>query len=112
MIDTLFGNLAIFILSLLVGVEVISKIPSTLHTPMMSAANAIHGVVIAGAIVIASVANSPAAYVLTFIAAVLAAANVFGGYVVTDRMLQMFTRPHPAPTAAPAPPATGEEVAS
>ncbi|MHC5796425.1 NAD(P) transhydrogenase subunit alpha part 2 [Lacisediminihabitans sp. FW035] len=100
MIETLFGNLAIFILSLLVGVEVISKIPSTLHTPMMSAANAIHGVVIAGAIVIASVANSPAAYVLTFIAAVLAAANVFGGFVVTDRMLKMFTRPHPAPTTA------------
>ncbi|MES2092535.1 MAG: NAD(P) transhydrogenase subunit alpha [Actinomycetota bacterium] len=100
MIETLFGNLAIFILSLLVGVEVISKIPSTLHTPMMSAANAIHGVVIAGAIVIASVANSPAAYVLTFIAAVLAAANVFGGYFVTDRMLRMFTRPHATPQDA------------
>ncbi|MCU1552415.1 MAG: transhydrogenase subunit alpha [Glaciihabitans sp.] len=93
MIETLFGNLAIFVLSLLVGVEVISKIPSTLHTPMMSGSNAIHGVVIAGAITIASVANSPAGYVLTFIAGVLAAANVFGGYVVTDRMLQMFTRP-------------------
>ncbi|MBK4349046.1 NAD(P) transhydrogenase subunit alpha [Lacisediminihabitans changchengi] len=99
MIETLFGNLAIFVLSLLVGVEVISKIPSTLHTPMMSAANAIHGVVIAGAIVIASVANSPAGYVLTFTAGALAAANVFGGYVVTDRMLRMFTRPQPtAPT--------------
>jgi NAD(P) transhydrogenase subunit alpha len=93
MIETLFGNLAIFVLSLLVGVEVISKIPSTLHTPMMSGSNAIHGVVIAGAITIASLANSPAAYVLTFIAGVLAAANVFGGYVVTDRMLQMFSRP-------------------
>lgn len=106
MIETLFGNLAIFMLSLLVGVEVISKIPSTLHTPMMSAANAIHGVVIAGAIVIASAANSPAAYVLTFIAAVLAAANVFGGYVVTDRMLRMFTRPHSTPSDTP------EDVAS
>jgi NAD(P) transhydrogenase subunit alpha len=93
MIETLFSNLAIFILSLLVGVEVISKIPSTLHTPMMSGANAIHGVVIGGAIVTASVANSPTAYVLTFIAGGLAAANVFGGYVVTDRMLRMFTRP-------------------
>ena len=98
MIETLFGNLAIFILSLLVGVEVISKIPSTLHTPMMSGSNAIHGVVIAGAITIASLANTPAAYVLTFIAGVLAAANVFGGYVVTDRMLQMFS--HPASTKA------------
>jgi NAD(P) transhydrogenase subunit alpha len=92
MIATLFGNLAIFVLSLLVGVEVIGKIPSTLHTPMMSGANAIHGVVIAGAIVTASMANSPAGYALTFVAAALAAANVFGGYVVTDRMLQMFTR--------------------
>jgi H+-translocating NAD(P) transhydrogenase subunit alpha len=93
MIETLFGNLAIFVLSLLVGVEVISKIPSTLHTPMMSGSNAIHGVVFAGAIMIASVANSPAGYVLTFIAGVFAAANVFGGYVVTDRMLRMFNRP-------------------
>ena len=100
MIETLFGNLAIFVLSLLVGVEVISKIPSTLHTPMMSGSNAIHGVVIAGAITIASLANSPAAYVLTFIAGVLAAANVFGGYVVTDRMLQMFSRPTETTTDA------------
>jgi NAD(P) transhydrogenase subunit alpha len=99
MIATLFGNLAIFVLSLLVGVEVIGKIPSTLHTPMMSGANAIHGVVIAGAIVTASLANSPAGYALTFVAAALAAANVFGGYVVTDRMLQMFTRRAPAAPA-------------
>ena len=88
----LFSNLAIFVLSLLVGFEVISKIPTTLHTPMMSGANAIHGVVIAGAIVIASEANSPIGYVLTFVAAALAAANVCGGFVVTDRMLRMFTR--------------------
>jgi NAD(P) transhydrogenase subunit alpha len=89
----LFSNLAIFVLSLLVGFEVISKIPTTLHTPMMSGANAIHGVVFAGAIVIASVANNPVSYVLTFVAAALAAANVCGGYVVTDRMLTMFSRP-------------------
>jgi len=101
MIETLYSNLAIFILSLLVGVEVISKIPSTLHTPMMSGANAIHGVVVAGAIVTASIANSPTGYVLTFLAGVFAAANVFGGYVVTDRMLQMFTRP--TATAKPTP---------
>ncbi len=93
MTETMFTNLAIFILSLLVGFEVISKIPSTLHTPMMSGANAIHGVVIAGAIAIAAVSNSPTGYVLTFIAAALAAANVFGGYVVTDRMLRMFRKP-------------------
>jgi NAD(P) transhydrogenase subunit alpha len=89
----LFSNLAIFVLSLLVGFEVISKIPTTLHTPMMSGANAIHGVVIAGAIVIASLAHSPAGYILTFVAAALAAANVCGGFVVTDRMLKMFSRP-------------------
>jgi NAD(P) transhydrogenase subunit alpha len=93
MTSELFGNLAIFVLSLLVGFEVISKIPTTLHTPMMSGANAIHGVVFAGAIAIASVANSPVSYVLTFVAAALAAANVCGGYVVTDRMLRMFSRP-------------------
>jgi NAD(P) transhydrogenase subunit alpha len=81
------------VLSLLVGFEVISKIPSTLHTPMMSGANAIHGVVVAGAIVTASVAHSPIGYLLTFLAAALASANVFGGYVVTDRMLRMFTKP-------------------
>ncbi len=111
MIETLFGNLAIFVLSLLVGVEVISKIPSTLHTPMMSGANAIHGVVIAGAIVTASVANSPTAYVLTFIAGALAAANVFGGYVVTDRMLRMFTRPAAA-KSAPAKPTQAKPTQS
>jgi NAD(P) transhydrogenase subunit alpha len=96
MIETLFGNLAIFVLSLLVGFEVISKIPSTLHTPMMSAANAIHGVVVAGAIITASLVHSPTGYALTFVAGALAAANVFGGYTVTDRMLKMFTRPVPA----------------
>jgi len=92
MTTQLFGNLAIFVLSLLVGFEVISKIPTTLHTPMMSGANAIHGVVVAGAIVIASEADSPVGYALTFAAAALAAANVSGGFVVTDRMLRMFTR--------------------
>ena len=101
MSEELFSNLAIFVLSLLVGFEVISKIPTTLHTPMMSGANAIHGVVIAGAIVIASLANSPVGYVLTFVAAALAAANVCGGFVVTDRMLTIFSRPK-QPTPAPA----------
>ncbi|MHA6757978.1 NAD(P) transhydrogenase subunit alpha part 2 [Streptacidiphilus sp. PAMC 29251] len=97
MIETLYGNLAIFVLSLLVGFEVISKIPSTLHTPMMSAANAIHGVVVAGAIITASLAHNPTGYALTAVAGALAAANVCGGYTVTDRMLKMFTRPEPEP---------------
>jgi len=104
--ETLFGNLAIFVLALLVGVEVIGKIPSTLHTPMMSGANAIHGVVVAGAVITASLANSPVGYILTFIAGALAAANVFGGYVVTDRILHMFTRPKKA-----AEPATTKDAA-
>ena len=98
----LLGNLGLFVLALLVGFEVISKIPATLHTPMMSGANSIHGVVLVGAILIAAVADNPLAYVLTFIAAAFAAMNVVGGYVVTDRMLEMFkARPKPVP-AAPA----------
>jgi NAD(P) transhydrogenase subunit alpha len=97
MTDALFTDLAIFVLSLLVGFEVISKIPSTLHTPMMSGANAIHGAVVAGAIVVASVVDSPTGYVLTALAGAFAAANVVGGYVVTDRMLQMFRRPPARP---------------
>jgi NAD(P) transhydrogenase subunit alpha len=93
MTEQLFSNLGVFVLGLLVGFEVISKIPTTLHTPMMSGANAIHGVVLAGAIVIAALANNPVDYVLSFLAAALAAANVTGGFVVTDRMLKMFGRP-------------------
>ncbi|MGW6131936.1 NAD(P) transhydrogenase subunit alpha [Cellulomonas sp. NPDC055163] len=101
----LLSNLALFVLALLVGFEVISKIPATLHTPMMSGANSIHGVVLVGAILVAAVADDPLAYVLTFVAAAFAAMNVVGGYVVTDRMLEMFrARPRPvaaAPDAAP-----------
>ena len=98
----LLSNLALFVLALLVGFEVISKIPATLHTPMMSGANSIHGVVLVGAILVAAVADDPLAYVLTFVAAAFAAMNVVGGYVVTDRMLEMFkARPKPAP-ATPA----------
>ena len=99
----LLGNLGLFVLALLVGFEVISKIPATLHTPMMSGANSIHGVVLVGAILIAAVADNPLAYILTFIAAAFAAMNVVGGYVVTDRMLEMFkARPKPLPAVAPA----------
>jgi NAD(P) transhydrogenase subunit alpha len=97
MTATLFTDLAIFVLSLLVGFEVISKIPSMLHTPMMSGANAVHGAVVAGAIVVASLADSPVGYALAFVAAAFGAANVVGGYVVTDRMLRMFRRPDPTP---------------
>lgn len=102
----LLSNLALFVLALLVGFEVISKIPATLHTPMMSGANSIHGVVLVGVILLGVVADDPLAYVLTFLAAAFAAANVVGGYVVTDRMLSMF-RAKPRPGAA----ASAEESA-
>lgn len=89
----LLTDLTIFLLSVLVGFEVISRVPATLHTPLMSAANAIHGVVLVGAMVIAVSADTPLGYALALVAAVFAAMNVVGGYVVTDRMLRMFRRP-------------------
>jgi H+-translocating NAD(P) transhydrogenase subunit alpha len=92
------GDMTIFVLALLVGFEVISKVPATLHTPLMSGANSIHGVVLVGVIILASYVHGALGYVLTFVAAAFAAANVVGGYAVTDRMLQMFRkRPVPAP---------------
>jgi NAD(P) transhydrogenase subunit alpha len=96
---SLFGYLSIFVLSLLVGFEVISKVPATLHTPLMSAANSIHGVVLVGAMLIAVSADNAVGYILGFIAAVFAGMNVVGGYVVTDRMLGMF-RKRPATVPA------------
>jgi len=90
MTPELMANLGLFVLSLLVGFEVISKIPATLHTPMMSGANSIHGVVLVGVILIAGLVHTPLGYVLAFVAAAFAAMNVVGGYVVTDRMLGMF----------------------
>jgi NAD(P) transhydrogenase subunit alpha len=85
--------LSIFVLSLLVGWEVIGKVPTTLHTPLMSAANAIHGIVLSGALLIALTADDLVGYVIAFVAAAFAAMNVVGGYVVTDRMLDMFRPP-------------------
>ncbi len=97
MTGSFVGDITIFVLALLVGFEVISKVPATLHTPLMSGANSIHGVVLVGVIVLASYVQGVVGYVLMFIAAAFAAANVVGGYVVTDRMLQMFKkRPMPA----------------
>lgn len=100
MSPTLLADVTIFFLSLLVGFEVISKVPAMLHTPLMSAANSIHGIVIVGAMLIASEAHTPTAYVLAFVAAVFGSMNVVGGYAVTDRMLQMF-RKRPVVVAAP-----------
>ncbi|MBA3778322.1 MAG: NAD(P) transhydrogenase subunit alpha [Chloroflexi bacterium] len=95
--ETLLSALTIFVLAILVGFEVISKVPATLHTPLMSGANSIHGIVLVGAMFIAATADSPVSQLLALIAVIFAAMNVVGGYVVTDRMLQMFRR---RPTAA------------
>lgn len=100
MSPSLLSDISIFVLSLLVGFEVISKVPATLHTPLMSAANSIHGIVFVGAMLAAATANDAVGYVLAFFTAVFASANLVGGYAVTDRMLQMF-RPRPAVRAAP-----------
>jgi NAD(P) transhydrogenase subunit alpha len=82
----------IIILSLFLGIEVISHVPSVLHTPLMSGANAIHGVVIIGAIIVMGHAHTVLPMVLGFIAVVLGTLNVVGGFVVTDRMLEMFRK--------------------
>ncbi len=84
--------LTFFVLSVFVGIEVISKVSSTLHTPLMSGANAIHGIILLGAILVAGEADSTIALVVALVAVVLASVNMVGGFVVTDRMLQMFVR--------------------
>ncbi len=84
--------LTIFVLSVFVGVEVISKVSSTLHTPLMSGANAIHGIILLGAIITTGSTDNAIAVAVGLVAIVLAAVNMVGGFVVTDRMLQMFTR--------------------
>ena len=88
--------LTIFILSVFVGIEVISKVSSTLHTPLMSGANAIHGIILLGAIIVTGTTENGVAVAIGLVAIVLAAVNMVGGFVVTDRMLQMFTRRRPA----------------
>ena len=100
--------LTIFVLSVFVGIEVISKVSSTLHTPLMSGANAIHGVILLGAIIVTGSTDNNLALVVGLVAIVLAAVNMVGGFVVTDRMLQMFTRKKKP--AAPA--ASGKEGAN
>jgi NAD(P) transhydrogenase subunit alpha len=92
MTTSLMSDIYMFVLAILVGYEVITKVPSTLHTPLMSASNAIHGIVIIGAIVTASQARTNVDYVLAFVAAFFAGMNVMGGYALTDRMLQMFRK--------------------
>lgn len=82
----------IIILSVYLGIEVISHVPAVLHTPLMSGSNAIHGVVIIGAIIVIGHADSTLALILGFLAVILGTLNVVGGFVVTDRMLEMFKK--------------------
>ena len=82
----------IFVLAVFVGFEVISKVPSMLHTPLMSGTNAIHGIILFGGILVLADAASPLTLTLGFVAVVFGSANVFGGFMVTDRMLQMFKK--------------------
>jgi H+-translocating NAD(P) transhydrogenase subunit alpha len=100
MSQELLNALALFVLAILVGFEVISKVPATLHTPLMSGANSIHGIVLVGAMLIAAEADNPLSYLLAFVAMTFGAMNVVGGYVVTDRMLQMFRKKAPPKPAA------------
>jgi NAD(P) transhydrogenase subunit alpha len=91
----------VLVLAIFVGIEVISKVPSVLHTPLMSGSNAIHGVILVGAMLILGSANTHLEEVLGFLAVILATLNVVGGFVVTDRMLEMFKAKAPKAKAAP-----------
>ena len=93
---TLVAELTVLMLAIFLGIEVISKVPTMLHTPLMSGTNAIHGIVIVGALVVAGSAHQDGLIrVVGFVAVALAAANVVGGFVVTDRMLEMFKKKQP-----------------
>jgi H+-translocating NAD(P) transhydrogenase subunit alpha len=91
--------LTIFVLAVFVGFEVVSKVSSTLHTPLMSGANAIHGIILVGAIIVAGQAEDALVLVIALIAVLLATVNLVGGFVVTDRMLDMFSGRKKSPAA-------------
>jgi H+-translocating NAD(P) transhydrogenase subunit alpha len=116
MYDELLENLAILVLSGFVGFAVISKVPNTLHTPLMSGTNAIHGIVVLGALVVFGQVEHPslAVQVILFVAVVFGTLNVIGGFIVTDRMLGMFKgkkkKALPAAAERPALPATSGAV--
>jgi H+-translocating NAD(P) transhydrogenase subunit alpha len=96
---TLVAELTVLVLAIFLGIEVISKVPTMLHTPLMSGTNAIHGIVIVAALIVAGSSQQDGLIrVIGFVAVALAAANVVGGFVVTDRMLEMFKK---KPTAKP-----------
>jgi NAD(P) transhydrogenase subunit alpha len=107
MYNELLENLAILVLSGFVGFAVISKVPNTLHTPLMSGTNAIHGIVVLGALVVFGEVKNPSipVQIILFVAVVFGTLNVIGGFIVTDRMLGMFKgkkKPVPAKTEEPA----------
>jgi len=93
----LLNEFTVFVLAVFVGIEVISKVPTILHTPLMSGTNAIHGIILVGAMAIAASAQTPLEVALGLVAVVLATLNVIGGFVVTDRMLEMFKARGSAP---------------
>ncbi|HEX5040076.1 MAG TPA: NAD(P) transhydrogenase subunit alpha [Candidatus Limnocylindria bacterium] len=88
----LLSALYILVLAAFVGYEVVSKVPTMLHTPLMSGANAVHGVIVVGAMLVAASAEGPVRIILALLAVTLGTINVVGGFVVTDRMLEMFKR--------------------
>ena len=102
----LLAEIYVFVLAVFVGFEVISKVPVVLHTPLMSGTNAIHGVILVGSMIVLGTGDGTAEIVLGFLAVVLATVNVVGGFVVTDRMLEMFKGRRPA---RPVEPPVGEK---
>jgi len=94
---TLLNSITVFVLAVFIGFEIISKVPTMLHTPLMSGTNAIHGIVLVGAMLIAGSADSDLEKALAFVAVVFATINVVGGFLVTDRMLEMFKRKPSSP---------------
>ena len=90
--QALLSSITVFVLSVFLGIELISRVPALLHTPLMSGTNAIHGIVLVGAMLIAGSADSTLEQALAFVAVVFATINVVGGFLVTDRMLEMFKR--------------------
>jgi H+-translocating NAD(P) transhydrogenase subunit alpha len=90
--QSLLTSITVFVLAVFLGFELISRVPTLLHTPLMSGTNAIHGIVLVGAMLIAGSADSTLEQVLAFVAVVFGTINVIGGFLVTDRMLEMFKR--------------------
>lgn len=91
-LELLLNHIIVFVLAMFIGFEIITKVPPTLHTPLMSGSNAIDGIKIVGALLIAGTASGPLSTVIGFIAVAAASINVVGGFLVTDRMLSMFKR--------------------